>query len=51
MFLLCKEGTEEIPNKNIPRGFTPRDIFVESSFGSFLARKEQALPYGGPSRT
>ena len=45
MFLLCKEGTEEIPNKNIPRGNTPWDIFVESSF---LARKEPSL-IGGPS--
>ncbi|WP_295419837.1 hypothetical protein [uncultured Subdoligranulum sp.] len=28
------------PNKNIPQGITLRDIFYESFFGSFFAKKE-----------
>ena len=35
----CEEDPKK-SNKNIPQGKSLRDIFYESSFGSFLARKE-----------
>ncbi|EFB74279.1 hypothetical protein SUBVAR_07430 [Subdoligranulum variabile DSM 15176] len=41
MFLLCKEGTEEIPIKNAWEGNTLPGIFDWNFFGSFFAKKEQ----------
>ena len=37
----CEEDPKK-SNKNIPQGKSLRDIFYESSFGSFLARKERS---------
>ena len=39
MFPVCKGGPN--PHKNIPQGDTLRDIFYESFFGPFFAKKEQ----------
>jgi len=45
MFLLCKEGTEETPNKNIPRGF-PLGIFLIRVLLVLFLQEKKTKPLG-----